>query len=166
MKTIRHDEIAAIAEEYGIKVKAVFVPQTFTEKTPTLDMGRKWKVEINGGGRKIDSEFTQGVGHCPSYKQRLTVHDKQQLVRECAELDPKLDKNTAEIVALEALWSVCSDCLGVMNVRDFEDWAIDLGLSTDSRSAEAVYRKCLDTYQLMRGCFGDSAIETIAAVEL
>jgi len=163
--TQKLQEIETIADEYGIKVQSVFVPQEFTEETPLLDMSRKWEIEITGGRRKISTEFTQGVGHCPSYKQRLTVHDKQQLVRECAQLVPA-DRETAENVALEALWSVCQDCLGVMQAHDFEDWAGEYGYDTDSRKAEAIYRKCLETYMAMRGSFGDEAIETIAAVEL
>jgi hypothetical protein len=46
----------------------------------------------------------------------------------------------------------------VLDAGGFEGWAGDFGYDTDSRSAEATYRACLEIALKMRAAFGDSGM--------
>lgn len=61
----------------------------------------------------------------------------------------------------EVLGQLCCDALDVRD-SSFEQWASDLGYDTDSRSAEAIYRKCVDTWHDLRKLFNESDIRELA----
>lgn len=52
---------------------------------------------------------------------------------------------------------LASDSSSYDNARDFDDWANDFGLDTDSRKAEATYRVCGEQAKRLRHLLGDEA---------
>ena len=73
-----------------------------------------WEVVILHGNRSFTTQYSQGSAH----KGRPDLAS----VLECLQ----------------------SDISSVVNAKDFEDWASDLGYDTDSRKAEAIYRACTE----------------------
>ena len=53
----------------------------------------------------------------------------------------------------------------VLHSRDFEEWADDLGLDTDSRKAEQTYRRCLEQTEKLETLLGSDLIEELSAIE-
>lgn len=49
----------------------------------------------------------------------------------------------------------------VLDSAGFEDWAAEFGYDTDSRSAEAIYRACLEHALALRAAIGDSGLEAL-----
>lgn len=48
--------------------------------------------------------------------------------------------HTREPTAADVLDCLASDAASMENARSFEDWAVDMGLDSDSRKAERLYR--------------------------
>lgn len=48
---------------------------------------------------------------------------------------------TREPTAADVVDCLCSDASGIECARDFDDWCSDLGMDTDSRKAERIYRQ-------------------------
>ena len=95
----------------------------------------------------------------PDYAGRgLTVADaaKLETVRERFHAVAPLD--LADI--LESLQMDSSDWEST-----FDDWADSLGMDTDSRSAESIYRACQDTAKNLRAAFGAEAFERFLNLE-
>ena len=61
---------------------------------------------------------------------------------------------------VDVLYSLTLDS-GVLDYGTFEDWAAEFGYDTDSRSAEAAYRACLEIALKLRAAIGDAGLETL-----
>ncbi len=59
---------------------------------------------------------------------------------------------------------LCNDAASIENADSFEDWAADLGMDTDSRRAEALYKRCDTLVDDMRAFLG-SAFEAFIWAE-
>lgn len=62
---------------------------------------------------------------------------------------------TTKPTAVDVMDCLCSDAAGIENARGFEDWAADLGYNTDSRRAEAVYKRCGELANELRAFLGN-----------
>jgi len=66
--------------------------------------------------------------------------------------EPKVD---------DVLDCLASDCSGVENARDFEDWAADYGYDPDSRTAEKIFKTCKLQSVKLRRLFGDDLYDQL-----
>ena len=61
---------------------------------------------------------------------------------------------------VDVLYSLTMDS-GALNYGTFEDWASEFGYDTDARSAESIYRACLDNALKLRAAIGNTGMETL-----
>jgi hypothetical protein len=61
----------------------------------------------------------------------------------------------------EVLGMLCRDALDARE-ESLESWASNFGYDTDSRSAEAIYRKCVDMWHDLRKLLNESDIRELA----
>lgn len=58
------------------------------------------------------------------------------------------------VKAADVISSLCQDATSAENARNFEEWAGDFGMDTDSRKAEAIYKACKATAPKLRAFLG------------
>ena len=61
---------------------------------------------------------------------------------------------------LDVLYSLAMDS-SVLDHATFESWASEFGYDTDSRSAESIYRACLEIALKLRAAMGDSGMDRL-----
>ena len=107
---------------------------------------------------KIEIEF-----HCGSYNPPpdsdwkpahswtvTLIHEGEQLVT-----DFFGGSAAGEPTAAGVLYCLVSDTSGVDNARSFEEWASNYGYDTDSRKAEAIFRRCEEQAVEVHSFLGD-----------
>lgn len=57
--------------------------------------------------------------------------------------------------AIEVMDCLCSDAATIENSSGFDDWAGELGFSTDSRRAEFIFESCVEQCEELRAFLGD-----------
>ena len=173
------EQFKAAIEKHGLSVKAVFVPFS-QSRNAANDPGNKpgsrslnWRVTLVRDGRDIiTTDYSAGVGHCPSYKQmaRWTLDYVELIVFETerGKTAYKPNENSPYIRAgkdilpnpLDVIYSLVMDC-DVLDYADFEEWAESFGYDTDSRNAESIYKHCLEIALKVRAGIGESALSEL-----
>jgi hypothetical protein len=159
--------IQSVVDDLGITINAVFVPYSQSKDAvanPKLnDLKLNWRVFLKVKGRTvIETDYSAGIGHAPSYRQSPTVDDAQAIRRECEEgkrVKPSGYKANEPIVpdSLDVLSCLVSES-DAIDSPTFEDWAGNFGYDTDSRKAESTYRACLKTGLKLRAAIGDAGL--------
>lgn len=90
-----------------------------------IDQSHPWRVTLVYRGRRLSTDFFQGMGH---------------------EKEP---------TAADVLSCLLSGVTSVENARSFEEWCGDLGFDTDSRKAEQMYKACEAMVPKLRRFLGD-----------
>ena len=129
----------------------------------------------------LQTTYAQGEGHAPAYKK--TAAQKETAARVMGRpvkvtlrimLDHEIEtgriaqsyswssgvssgKPIPAPEAVDVLASLFMDS-SVIDAPGFEDWAREYGYDTDSRSAEATYRQCLEHALKLRAALGDTAM--------
>lgn len=168
------ERIEAVAAELGITMVATFVPWSLSRNAGEKHSSLNWKVTLRRNGRDIlITDYAAGCGHCPSYRQgRQTIASQAVLRHECETGFPAVFVDGFSRAAripgrkpiLPELASVLSSLVSDASAIDyncFEDWASDMGYDTDSRSAEAIYRACLETGLKLRNALGESGLAAL-----
>jgi hypothetical protein len=169
--------------KHGIAVKSEFVPWSQSRNKGNKDErgnpvhSLNWRVTVLFGGREVlTTDYSGGIGHCPSYAAPLPVSypgHKTAWVRaatahECETGKEALwfgaslgfSKKTDPVPAPsphDVLYSLVSDA-SVLDCGSFEEWASDFGYDADSRSAEKTYRACLEIALKLRNGFGEKEL--------
>lgn len=176
------DRAAAIAA-LGLTVKADFVPfsqsRNKAEKSPSLN----WRVTVQRNGRDLlTTDYSAGIGHCPSYNVKPSPHwnrpDRMWRGELCAfECESGFkargftswggftsDREKPILPnPLDVLYSLHMDA-DVLNYATFEDWAETFGYDADSRSAEQTYRACLEIALKFRAALGEDGLAQLANI--
>ncbi len=119
----------------------------------------RWIVILSKGGQSLETSYTEGSAHrrvkktplfpvpFKGYKrgqrvpqrwnQRLSVDEAHFLETRTEPIPPTLE-SVVECLVMDA------DC--VRHGQTFEDFAVDMGLDTDSRKAEKTYNACRDIW--------------------
>jgi hypothetical protein len=106
----------------------------------------KWDATLkHRGSTVLACEYTAGIGHCPSYPAAVAWDECRRGVSVTGKA---ILPHTRDFVQ-----SLCIDS-DALSYAGFECWARDLGYDTDSRKAEAMYRKCLDHGIRLRAAIG------------
>lgn len=142
-----------------------------------------WKIRIMRAGRLVlETDYSAGIGHAPAMKAKASSlqlgarerHRNEQKAREeLAALEIEKGRphrfshgwgtrvvegsKVVEPEAADVLASLVLDS-SVLDAGGFEAWAEELGYDTDSRSAEATYRACLEIAVKLRAGLGDQAL--------
>jgi len=172
--TTEHDytSLDAAIAALGLTLTAEFVPQSRSrnagEKQPSLN----WKVTIARGSRTLGPlDYMQGIGHLPKLPERIrNLRMAQDYEHKAAEAG-RLGRYSGGFIQLtqqpippptlrEFLYCVVADA-SVLDSGGFEDWAREFGYDTDSRSAEATYRACLEQSLAFRALIGDDGLRSL-----
>lgn len=147
-----------VLEQLGITTAATFIPhKTPAGETPML----RWRVSVRRGGVEIYStEYSAGCAHAPAhngFRDGVTAAVKQ-------ECETGMRHDGAGPVpapkAADVLYCLVSDA-SAADAGSFEEWVGDLGYDIDSRSAERVYRACLETHKALSSAFTGEEYATL-----
>lgn len=171
-------EFQAAVDKHGISIKAEFVPFS-KSRNAANDPGNKpgsrslnWKVTLVKDGRDVvTTDYSAGVGHCPSYKQmaRWTLDYTALIVFETEHGKTARRMNGFSFIkggnpilpeTLSVIHSLMLDS-DVLNYGAFEQWAADFGYDEDSRKAESIYRECLEIALKVRNGIGETAMREL-----
>jgi len=174
--------ILALMDELGISISSVFVPwsksRNYREDAKIWERSLNWKVSLVVNGRTLlTTDYSAGVAHCKSYDHRALkcmqwslahaacIERETETGRDSTWIDtvhvrgghanPKPGAAVAQPDPVDVLYSLVQDGAAFFNYTDFEDWAADYGLDTDSRKAFTSYRECLEIgANMVRGVGG------------
>jgi hypothetical protein len=173
-------EIADVIASLGLTIDATFVPfdqsRNVNEKWRSLN----WKVTVKRNGRDVlTTDYSAGIAHCPSYSKKAPAAWDRP-ARMWPDLVAKFETETGfqaqpyttwggfradktkpiKPDTVDVLHSLTLDS-SVLDAGGFEDWADEFGYDTDSRSAEATYRACLELALKLRAALGDSGVNLL-----
>lgn len=176
--------VNAVAAQYGLTLQAVFVPLSASRNAKPEKAGEKpwqslnWKISLQRNGAEVlATDYAQGSGHAPASKLKWQADRPSQRAKAAvvaAECETGKIHRYSDALGMvrtardvpppelaDVLYSLSSDS-DVLNYGGFESWAESFGYDTDSRSAEATYRACLETALKMRGAIGEAGLEALA----
>jgi hypothetical protein len=176
MDDTQKQALAAAVDALGLTYTATFVPQSKSrnkgEKHPSLN----WRVKLSKGAYTLETDYMQGIAHVPGYIQsRLAWHadalrdmaekgkspNRTHTYENCTGWNSSLLWKAIPAPALtDILYCLVQDA-DVINYGTFEEWAGNFGYETDSRSAEATYRTCLELALKLRAMLGDAALSKL-----
>lgn len=173
-------EIHAFIESLGMTYKTLFVPFKQSRNAKEKHVSLNWLVMIEKNSQVITTDYMQGIAHLPNYTQALSNNAMYaDYLRECANTG-KYAKNVKNresffrgagypLVNIPApeltdvLYSLMMDS-DALNYSSFEDWAENLGYDKDSRTAEKIYKSCLEIALKMRAMLGPDTLERLREV--
>jgi hypothetical protein len=164
---------SAIAK-LGLSIKAEFVPWSKSRNAKEKYKSLNWRVKLLKGERVIlETDYSAGEGHCPSYKQSLgrgkSYEHRQMLDFECENGKAARYRESIGVVGgslpinpdpVDVIHSLVMDA-GVIDYARYEDWASEFGYDPDSRKAETTYRACLQHALALREAVGDAGIQEL-----
>lgn len=176
----KSDEVNAELAKLGLSIVATFVPWSQSRNKGEKQRSLNWSIEViktsplNGLPLSVlKTDYMAGMAHCPSYQQHLTVKDqyanrlaieheteKGTVARYMASVD-RISAGSAILPdPADVFYSLVMDSEAI-DYATFEDWADNLGYDTDSRSAEKIYRACLEIGLALRAAIRGAGLETL-----
>ena len=182
---------ATFCERSGISVRSKFVPLSRSrnagEPFPTLN----WRVTVCKDGRDIlTTDYSQGMAHCPAYEATYykSPYREARCKWECENGVVSVVKDRVGSIYFAAkqvqsqggrdglvetvpipgpspfdvFYALCLDAEAI-NFPTYEDYAPELGLDSDSRKGEAIYRACLKIGLALRSGLGDELLAKLSA---
>lgn len=177
----QRETIAAKLSELGITTESVFIPWTKSRNfDPKKHIGKdylghdftkvqnaslNWKVTVKIKDREVlTTDYSAGLAHCPSYdyKARWTIDYFDAIKRE---VETGRDAKNKRITpnSVDVVHSLLMD-YDVLDCASFEEWANEWGYDTDSRSAESIYKACLEIALKLRNGLGETVIAALRDV--
>lgn len=112
-----------------------------------------WSVSLTFKGHTYqDIAYRMGIGNSPQPPKIVTIHD-QEVVERFYTRPPAGTWNPTPPTAADIISSLMMDVSGLD--QGFEDWASNYGMDADSRKAEAMYKRCLETLPRLHALLGD-----------
>ncbi len=135
------------------------------DKQPTIN----WRVTLSRPGRSWSTDYSQGYGHLPwpprgEYRLSQTCIMGWRMIQDSCEHGRAPGFGAGKLApptAAEVMYALTMDARAI-DCGCFEDWANECGYDTDSRSAEATYKACLETALQLRAILGPAAMLNIA----
>ena len=160
----------------GITIESAFVPVSQSRNRDQKHLTLNWKVTVAKKGVPILlADYSAGCGHIPGYRvpfarERINV---REFIREICE-SGRYPSGYGFAVGREdsgvrrwtgTLKPEAADVFGclvmdsnVLEYSAFDEWAGDYGYDPDSRSAESIYRTCLEHALKLRAALGDKLL--------
>ena len=172
-KITTRETIEAFAAANNLTIETIFVPwsqsRSFKANEPVSKRNLNWRVTLKNGARRIlETDYSAGIGHCPSYKQNAKwLNDYTKAIKletengfPCRVMPSyeSLDRKRPILPGLaDVLYSLANDS-DVLDYSNFEQWAREFGYEEDSRSAEKTYRACLNIALSLRNGLGEKLL--------
>lgn len=167
-----NEKLANAMRKFDVTIDATFVPWSQSrsaKKDPKFaDYNLNWRVTLKVKGRAVlTTDYSAGLSYCPSYKQgeRLTIDYVERIKNECetgkrwrSTLFPD-HKSSILLDATDVVYSLLLDSDAIYD--NFEDWANSFGYDEDSRSAELIYRECLEIAFTLRNSLSAAAFKEL-----
>lgn len=183
-----NDRIAEVIAREGLAINCEFVPFSQSRNKDSEHLSLNWKVTLARKGRDVlTCDYSQGIGHAPSYSKKFSAAlDKKRFTSSGNATIPLRDRlvsveaETGRVAEFDGgLWGIptkrklsepdikdvlCSLIVDadVLDYATFEEWADCFGYDSDSRSAEKIYKLCLDTALQLRAGLGDGTLRELA----
>jgi hypothetical protein len=176
------DALAAAIAKHGLTVDAVFVPFSQSRNKAEKHKSLNWRVTLRRDGKEVlTTDYSSGIAHCPGYKNppKVTPPAYQARVRdkicawECESGKTGVHNDATGNVSpswinrgailpdpVDVIWSITRDS-DALDYPTFENWASEFGCDPDSRSGEAIYRRCLEIALKMRGFIGEAGLREL-----
>ena len=174
--------LQAAIDALGLTVTAVFVPwsqsRNFKAGGKVNDRLVNWTITIKRNGRDVlTTDYTAGLAHAPAYNNTKaygmrfsilktealtyeTEHGKAATISHGGSNTVRSGTKCIEPDPIDVVWSLIQDA-SVIDAGGFESWASDLGYDTDSRTAEATYRACLEIALKLRAGIGEAGLRQL-----
>ena len=140
--------------------EARFVPQNESRNANDKQRSLNWKVTIKTPRGTITTDYMQGIGHAPGYKQGRNTTTGEEREISYSLYGSYKGRRLPPPAMHDVLWSLLLDA-DAIDAGGFESWAADLGYDTDSRKAESVYRACVEIGLKLRAMFGDAKLNEL-----
>lgn len=154
--TTPKDRIEQTARDLGLSLTFEFIPWSQSRNRGQPERSLNWHVVVRHAGTHVvlATQYSAGIGHCPSFKwSDASSWRAERVAQECEtgrmDTGAKIEPATAAV-----LYSLVSDS-EALDYPSFEAWADALGCDDDSREAERVYCACLDVGLRLRSAIGD-----------
>lgn len=175
-----HNAVRATVEKHGLAVTFTFVPMSQSRNRKEPRVTSNWRAVLTRNGRTIlETDYSAGSAFLPGDK--LPVKALRPVACKMEAESGRIARVSARIArvsaggtvvltakpipapdALDFLACIVSDA-GAVDAPDFETWAGDMGMDTDSREAERCYRACLDAGLRLRAAVGDAGLAELRA---
>lgn len=180
----QYDELAGdrafILDAMGVTCDATFVPWSESRNADNKNPSLNWRVTLRYQGKDVlTTDYTQGLAHCPAYKDPPRFPDgsldwymrKERIKLECetgrkSACMPMVDSATATKNPIDppdvqdVMHSLLLDAEAI-DAYDFEDWCGEFGYDSDSISAREAYDACVQTGLKLRNAFGDKTLSEL-----
>lgn len=161
-------ELEQAIADLGITVDSTFVPWSQSRNKGEKHRSLNWLVTVKVKGRDVlTTDYMAGVGHC---SERTLAQRDPYIKRQMETLETEKGQEARYMQSgdwvssvtgkrllpdpVDVLYSLALDS-DALDYATFEEWADNLGYDADSRSAEAIYRTCLETALKLRSALGD-----------
>ncbi len=147
----------------GLTMTATHIPSEVQKDVSKSQV--KWKIVLQYGSQKYETEYSTGIGHLKRHKQGMDFRtvDERQSLSTCLHngrsgmfsvVPPSMD---------DVIQCLLSDAEAI-DFATFEEWAGNFGFDTDSREGERAYNACLKTGLALRQMFGESGLQKLNRV--
>lgn len=168
------EELIAFAAKHNVTMKAEFVPFSKSRNKDNKYKSLNWRVTVLKNNREmLTTDFSAGEAHCPAYKNKkshgygFSVFEREAIDYELEHGKESRGERSLRFPGKPILPDLC-DVLhslqldsDVLNYSNFEDWAREFGYDGDSRSAERLYRLCLEIALKLRNGLGEEALREL-----
>ncbi len=163
------DDRAFILQELGITLAAVFVPFSQSRNREEKNLSLNWRVTLKYGTRDVLTEdYSQGIGYAPAYSLSVKDAGGRDSIMRHGMLKREAETGThyrhhgrgaplPPPAVADVLYSLLMDASAI-DAGGFEHWCDELGYSSDSIRARAMYDACIETAVKLRGAFGESKL--------
>ena len=160
----------------GLTVEATFIPFSQSRNKASKLLSLNWRVTLLHNGKPIlTTDYMMGIGHAPASKLSVReVGHRNSLIRhKLLEREAETGRAAYDAIRpsgapiLPAPLGVIADLLNECDVLDygaFEQWAPEFGYDPDSRSAEKIYRQCLEHALTLRAALGDQRLAALREI--
>jgi hypothetical protein len=180
------EKLQAEIKRLGLSITAEFVPFSKSRNAREKHRNLNWKVTfhrkdtdapwLTGPRTILTTDYMAGEAHCPAYKLTTAIAGgaNSLLRREAIELETETGfqarvtgsgyvlttSQRIEPDPTDVIWSLVQDA-DVLNYSSFEQWAQEFGYDPDSRSAEKIYRLCLEHALALRNAVGEDGLAAL-----
>ena len=164
----------------GLTVRADFVPFSKSRNATQSDRSLNWMVTLERNEKDIlTTDYMAGIGFCPAYKAPIHMAGASRSILRAQAIERETETGVAttfspagialmqcgavinpDPVDVVAAMALDSD---VIDYRNFEEWADNLGYDPDSRKAEGIYKACLKLALSLRIALGETDFAALRA---
>lgn len=167
-------EIEIVLAAHGLTMESTFIPFSKSRNKAEKNRSMNWEVTIKCNGRHVlATDYDAGIAHCPSYNQPVPAwfsrhysywnHYATNFETEFGCKYNRNENKSATKIApdfVDVMYSLTADS-GVLDQGDFETWADNYGYDHDSRSAEKMYKICLENALKLRAALGEAGLTAL-----